>query len=207
MTVLIKNPNAVFIHVPKNAGTSVSTWLRRHLDNSKTVKRKHDSYSEIQRKYGNDLGFSFAIVRNPWDRVVSSYFYNKKRFEWKYQNIDQIIEDKKRKNSKALLKAENIKKIKEIILKDDFELYVRSKLFQPVELSQVTMTNGVQCILKYENLNKDFSIIQDYFNIEQGLPLKNTSSHRSYRNYYNNETKNIVYKYYKDDIKKWKYEF
>ena len=206
MTILTKNPQAVFIHVPKNAGTSISYWLRVHIP-SQNVKRKHDTYETIKNKYGDDLGFSFAVVRNPWERLVSAWLYNKRVFESreKYENIESKIGTKKK--GKVKTKYENIARLKKIILTNDFEHFIYSRCWSPVEVPQVVMTEGVNKILFYETLKKDFEYIQDFYGVYDDLPMENTTHKIDYKDFYNEKTKNIVYQSFILDIKKYKYEF
>ena len=70
-----------FIHIPKNAGTSIRPWV--HPMNYKDTKEKlpefliefgldkHLPHSKL--KPNSMLDDQFAIVRNPWARVVSLY--------------------------------------------------------------------------------------------------------------------------------------
>ena len=207
MTILTKNPKAVFIHVPKNAGTSISHWLRVHIP-SENVKRKHDTYETIKNNYGNDLGFSFAVVRNPWERLVSAWHYNKRVFKpgGRYENIESKIGVKKKGKTKT--KYENIAKLKKIILTNDFEHFIYSRCWSPVEVPQAVMTAGVDKILFYETLQKDFEYIQDFFGVYDELPVQNATNKKAgYRDFYNEKTKNIVYQSFMIDIKKYKYEF
>ena len=57
-----------FVHVPKNAGTSVREALDMKTLGHRTWKYREDHYPDF---------VSFAIVRNPWDRFVSSFAYAK----------------------------------------------------------------------------------------------------------------------------------
>ena len=65
----------VFIHVPKTAGTSICLALGWIVDNEQTWgAQDHRTICEIQQQMtAADFGayFKFAIVRNPWARVVS----------------------------------------------------------------------------------------------------------------------------------------
>jgi hypothetical protein len=56
------------VHVPKAAGTSVNKALY-----GRTLG--HYSAEEIQGKFPRlyDQAFTFSLVRNPWDRVLSAY--------------------------------------------------------------------------------------------------------------------------------------
>src|SRR5690242_14850320 len=60
----------IFVHVPKTAGTSIA----RALLGSHTG---HVPYFEYERANPRKFRsyFKFAFVRNPWDRLVSAYFF------------------------------------------------------------------------------------------------------------------------------------
>ena len=60
--------DCIFVHVPKAAGTSVNKALY-----GRTLG--HYSAVEIQSKFPSlyDRAFTFSLVRNPWDRVLSAY--------------------------------------------------------------------------------------------------------------------------------------
>ena len=65
----------IFIHIPKTAGI----YIRNILDLPKpkgNLKKDHvkPSYPEIKSNWENYLTFTF--VRNPYDRLVSSYFFD-----------------------------------------------------------------------------------------------------------------------------------
>lgn len=68
-----------FIHVNKTGGTSITDALAEHEDVQPWLL-DHDP----ARKYRLVLGpalwsemFSFGVIRNPWDRMVSSYEYRR----------------------------------------------------------------------------------------------------------------------------------
>ena len=62
----------IFIHIPKNAGTSV-------LEALGIQEFGHRKWFEYQYDYPNEWEtyLKFAIVRNPFDRFVSNYEYAK----------------------------------------------------------------------------------------------------------------------------------
>ena len=75
MALKIEFPlTATFIHIPKTGGTSVSAWLRKNFLVT-GLGRTHSSYQQI-KTYG-DLGFLFAVIRNPWDWVVSAFNHDR----------------------------------------------------------------------------------------------------------------------------------
>ena len=65
----------IFIHVPKTAGVSII----RSLFGDVTLEshRNFQFYQKIFRKDFENY-FTFSFVRNPWDRLYSSYMFLKK---------------------------------------------------------------------------------------------------------------------------------
>jgi len=65
----------IFVHIPKNAGTSILSLLA----GGRNLPQEHTVYREFQKadpaRYARYL--SFAVVRNPWDRLLSAYAYLK----------------------------------------------------------------------------------------------------------------------------------
>lgn len=71
--------NFAFIHVNKAGGTSVVEALAEHEDVQPHV-RDHDQATIYRAHLGEALWsemFSFAFIRNPWDRMVSSYEFRR----------------------------------------------------------------------------------------------------------------------------------
>ena len=61
-----------FIHIPKNGGISIRDALARFTDVSLSSPL-HARYQDVVGKVG-ELRY-FCVIRNPWERVVSRYFY------------------------------------------------------------------------------------------------------------------------------------
>ena len=76
--MIISHPNKfIFLHLPKNAGTSIEGSLTGAND-WKTAD-KHLTATESIEKFGQDVWreyFTFCFVRNPWDRLVSQFRFN-----------------------------------------------------------------------------------------------------------------------------------
>jgi hypothetical protein len=84
----------LFIHVPRTGGNALQTILVPHSDDrlvadaqrdgverfevvGPVTPRKHASLEEYRRLLPADVFptlFSFAVVRNPWERAISTYF-------------------------------------------------------------------------------------------------------------------------------------
>lgn len=84
----INGRRILFIHVPKNAGTSITSLLGRYsqprLDakfrlSGKTFRPRH-LHGELmeQMLHPGMIDFAFMVVRNPLSRMVSEYFYQRR---------------------------------------------------------------------------------------------------------------------------------
>lgn len=89
----------IFIHIPKTSGSSLSVFLKSFTDNtilktSNIIQQinnlqvicertgmdiKHKDIKYYENLYGNKINdyFKFTIVRNPYDRILSFYFFFK----------------------------------------------------------------------------------------------------------------------------------
>ncbi len=62
----------IFIHIPKNGGSSVN----KHFDSREGGHHKWDWYKKHYPKEWKEY-FKFAIIRDPFERVVSNFEYAK----------------------------------------------------------------------------------------------------------------------------------
>ena len=75
----------MFYHIPKTAGTSLHTVLKTyavgpHVNEPHLTRvRSHVGVEPTWDKYKGSEYFSFAIVRNPYDRMFSLYNFLKRR--------------------------------------------------------------------------------------------------------------------------------
>ncbi len=181
----------IFIHVPKCAGESVETLLLGGPFNTSTYcghTEKHWGVKEIKKKYPAKYAayFSFSIVRNPWERVVSWVKYRDMRRErtsgkfedrlWSDLNDDTFV-DYMIKHSCSKM------------------LYLDGEV-------------GVDRIIRMENLERDFSGICDLLGL-QGLllPHVNKTEHEAFAIYYNDRSRERVAEVFSDDICLFNYKF
>jgi chondroitin 4-sulfotransferase 11 len=180
----------IFIHINKTAGTSIGKAIGLPLKDHLTAK-------EIISKVGQDkwdAAYKFTVVRNPWDKVVSLYEYRRRK------NKTQI--DSRKIDFETWVKAtygEN---------KDPF-FYNNINSFQP----QVDWLKDHQGKLsfdyaaKFESLNSDFDHIKAVIGIDADLPHLNATNRASYQTYYNDDTREIVARWFHEDIEVFGYEF
>ena len=80
--------NLCFFHTPKTGGTSFREWLKEGISDLELVinKRYHETLSETAKVFKDfDNTRIVTILRNPFDLVVSTYFYWRK-FPKDYRN-------------------------------------------------------------------------------------------------------------------------
>jgi hypothetical protein len=182
----------VFVHINKTGGTSIEVILRKL---SRNWTGQHHLIKKYRRladtKHGFENYFKFTIVRNPYDRLLSNYFYRKLMLK------DNRVHDLSFKNW--------------ITNSRDGNYSFENCLSRHTQLDWIVDENGeviVDFIGKFENLQEDFDTICDKIGIpHQQLPHKNKSKHKHYTEYYDEETKQIVAEKYAKDIEYFGYKF
>lgn len=185
-----KNGNFIFIHINKTGGTSIGKAIGLPFNRHLNVKEVISLVGE--KKFSE--AFVFSVVRNPWSKVVSHYNYRVKTNQANMANNHISFKD-----WVACTYG---------IHKDKF-YYDNPKMFdsQSNWLKDKDGMLRVTNILRIETLSKDFKVIADRLEIEDELPHLNKTRVDSYRTYYDEETKIIVEKSFKEDIERFKYSF
>lgn len=185
----------IFIRIPKTAGISIHRSLFDYYPIG------HFNYKVFRRIYGYKKFqhyYKFSFVRNPFDRLVSSYFYfqrggytNSEKNWW--NNKTKEIHDFNDFVQKWLIPNSNTK--------DHFYpqyQYIYDK----------NMNLKVDFLGRFERLEDDFEIVKKKLGINTKLISENKSERLTdYRYYYNTCSKKIVEKLYEKDLYLLKYNF
>lgn len=192
---VFEEKKAVFIHIPKCAGISTNQTLFGNLGGG------HRTLEEYVELFGEDRlseYFKFTIVRNPWDRLVSAYFFLKKG---------------------GLNETNRLWFDKELGIYDGFDDFVlnwvnetniwKTQHFRPQVHYIIDPQNRVQLdfIGYLENINEDFAMIAKRVGVRRRLPAHNKSSHTAYTEYYTDDARERVANVYAKDIKLLGYNF
>jgi len=194
---VLEKHRCLFVHIPKCAGISVCRSLFGDLTCG------HLSLKRYQIMFGpqefKDY-FKFTFVRNPYDRLVSAFFFMKKGGmnkidkEWAEKNLSTY--DSFDAFVKAWVNPKNIRSALHFHPQCDYLCLVKDR-------------PGVDFIGYYENLEADFQLISRKLKMDSSLLSMNRSPARGkdYREYYTDETRAIVGKVYADDLRLLGYTF
>jgi hypothetical protein len=187
----------IFVHIPKCAGISVVKSLFGDFDCGHTSLLRYQIMfaPEEFRRY-----FKFTFVRNPFDRLVSAYFFMQK---------GGINEKDRRWAQRKLARF------------DSFEAFVKNWVtpfnveralhFRP-QTRFICLDNrppAMDFVGYLENIEADFAFVARKLGLNARLleTNRNAARERDYRQYYNDETRKIVARVYANDFKMLGYTF
>jgi len=189
--------DVAFVHIPKNAGVSIRSmlgpwdWGGIHL----TARELRSVGPGRWDRY-----FKISVVRNPWDRMVSLYSYCKTRNKYRYEERAQEVD----------FETWIVDIYENQLFKDDEEhaknwaqFYAHDQLQWIVDENKKII---VDYVMRFENLDYDWKVIQKRFNAGP-LPKKNTTRHDNYQDYYSDNTRELVRKAFEEDIEYFSYQF
>ena len=205
-----KGPKPVFIHVSKNAGCSIVSSGGAGILNA-----GHRTAASWVQEHG-DAHPLFAVIRNPFDRVVSEYFYRKRRYDAgdrnaHLSNLDKSFEDWTLATFRdGELRARPFFEVEGIAFNERNMIGDRLIWFLP-QMDWLSDGQGrllVRDLLRFENLEWDWGHFAEKYALPVRLPRRNASKRRrSYRPYYSTETRNLVGDYYREDLEAFGYDF
>jgi chondroitin 4-sulfotransferase 11 len=196
----------LFVHVSRTGGISIQTCMRRGLNDSTVLGTSaHAPLCEARAELGAlfDSTFKFAIVRNPWDRLVSWFsFISSISPASELRSGSQADPDSPHWHEfDAYLDAV----LKETCTIDGAERLVMSQFHQLADAEEQLLTNDVG---RFETLTDDALRLFGMSGLRcPPLQKLNSSTHLHYSKYYSEFGRELVSDLLKDDIEHFGYRF
>ena len=199
--------NAVFIHIPKTAGSYIMEAMglqnlslprqRKLFRQEGCVTFGHQNYLRLVQtgvigKKFHRSAYKFASCRNPFDRVVSHYFYTLSRHADILDNETSFIDF-----TRMMGKVQTPNRLSIRVDGQDW--------FRP----QIEQIRGIDLdyIIRFENLNEDVNEIAGIIGSDvKKIGRRRFSRHKPYKEYYNEESIANVQRYYKEDFEFFGYD-
>lgn len=186
----------VFIHINKTGGTSI-------IDITGKAFRKHMTAKEVIASIGQskwDAAYKFAVVRNPWDKMVSHYKHNIKT-KPSTMRIGGA-------SSREFISFNEWLQCTLGLVKNR-KYYNRPQHFLP-QVEWLKDNNGkiaMDAIIRFESLAVDYVKVAEQLGLNTNLPHLNSTERSAYRKFYNAESKQLVEDWFKEDIELFGYQF
>jgi hypothetical protein len=189
----------VFIHVPKTAGTSVRRLLGGWSDAVREAiqgdRYKHLTASDAMNQVGHRAWseyFTFAFVRNPWERMLSYYAFH-------------------RQGGGGFSARPTIRFCRAHSFPEFLERYINATRWQGPQFDWLSLPDGtipLDFVGRVENLEEDFRQVCTRLGVTPApLPRLNVSSHRDYAEYYDAYTRSLVARAHERDVDYFGYRF
>ena len=201
----------IYVHIPRTGGTSITLSLQRigvQLSLcGRATSRDQKTFGEEQvwlhhapayllrrqiceTDWKSFLKFSF--VRNPWDWVVSTYFYH----------LEQMNSAAFRRDWPQIAAS--------LDRHDSFESWVLREMYMQDQASFLLNQHGlilIDHVAKFEFLDEEFGAICTRLGLNCPLARTNESKHGYYRDYYSTQMRIAVGRRFERDVTLFKYEF
>lgn len=200
----LKKHGAFFIHIPKTGGSTVLKMFGLDVAADQDKKgsdiffHNDDNFEWIHASakmlkiMAPDVykkTFKFSLCRNPYDKLVSEYF-------WRRQVMKSQIID-----------FDNLTFEQFIFYLDEHmpEVMMEAHRHKNHFMTQKSFVDERVSIFRYENIDECFDFLIRKFGVCRLDSLLNKTEHEYYMNYYSRKMKEIVYKLYIADFHYFNY--
>ncbi len=197
----------VFVELYFTGSTSIHKELCELYD-GKSILNKHAKYyrflqiaNEEQKNY-----FVFSGIRNPMDMVVTSYLKLMNDPYRKYANAEEW-----RKAGQRAPSEKQVKKREKFVRENlTFQQYFKKYYKLPYDNWSSLNHSKFNHIIRFENIQEDFSELLKKLNIEQKrkLPHRNkTEGKKNFEDYYTSDIRRKAIFIFGPFMQKWGYTF
>lgn len=196
--------HVLFTHVSRTGGVVLTDALQRALPDAQRLLDQHAPLAEARTVLGADrfsASFKFAIVRNPWDRLMSWYaligklehnggpamLLDPASAHWK--GFDAFLE----KWSAEEVRIDGVR---------------RRKLSQWAQLADAEGHLLIDDVGRFETLAEDAARLFARMGLDRPpLPKMNTAPHHHYSLYYSDFGRELVAHAFREDAERFDYRF
>lgn len=186
----------VFLHIPRTGGTIMERALKTKYAatysdrNSTGFSEQHYTLDKLVFPRFAPKTFVFTFIRNPFDRILSSYLNYAKHY---FNGFDSYIQ-----------------MVQEVVEK---KLYLKYPAINTCDTShfipmvEMIGTSHVDFIGKFEHFERDIQRLASLSKLEclQKVQIRKNKVH--YKQYYSERNRQIVEKLYEQDFKRFQYSF
>lgn len=178
----------IFVHINKTGGSSIEKAL--------ALPFQHRTARELLTLIGEKRWasrFSFAFVRNPWDKVASHYHYRVKTNQTGLRD-------------RPIPFAAWVRLAYQEHAPPYYDI---PKMFMP-QLDWIADVDGsilVNFVGRFESLHADFRTVCEQIGSRASLPHLKQSERGDYRRYYDDESAAIVGNHFEKDVAAFGYSF
>ncbi len=174
--MILDKEKIIFVHIRKTGGTSIEHSFNHDADKKPSLKHCPIKYYKGEHPKEFKEYFKFTVVRNPWDWLVSRYFwsrYHQRLFDYTFEEfIDNVY------------RGESLNKN---------QPWLEEALNSQVSRISIEGKISVDFIIKFENLQKDFDKVCEIAKItKRKLPHKFKTKHNHYSDYYTPKLKGLL---------------
>lgn len=178
----------VFIHINKTGGSSIEKALNIPFEHKTALEKISEiGIKRWQKKY------SFTVVRNPWDKVVSHYHF--------------------RLQNGKIYPPENPIGFREWVIQAYHHRhpahFSTERLFMP-QVNWISDADGnvlLDRILRFERLEADFIQVLTHLGLQAKLPHEKQTDRGRYQQYFDVTTRRVVEQAFWSDIEYFEYQF
>ena len=214
MSVLSKSQNIFFLHIPKTAGASILSSMSRQfktqeIPTTRSTKNWHSPYSDcISFAPEIENYYKFTVIRNPWDRALSWFFFRKNILIEELPNV---------KNNQSLRIRNDLSSVEaELNAMQDFNEWLKQYYNIPWDYTWFSLSHSQSFwlgdgkfdkIIRFENLKNDIKYIPAISHVELTHKHKSKNSSVDKTSLYNQYSIDLIDDIYKQDIDQFDYRF
>lgn len=203
----------LLVHIPKTAGNAIQNVLRDYseavIDTSSEEADGKDRFGVTDVEYGTTKHstlseyhaaiepevyeglFKFAVVRNPWDRMISAYFSpHRGDVEWDPGAFAQFV-----RSEPPLRHYVDTMDVRGRIARQV------ARLFPEVARAIKPLDADLDFVIRFEQLSEDFERACRKIGISpEPLPVRNQSKRGHYSTYYTPALRELVREQFAEEI-------